>query len=118
LPIFQASSELIIPKKGITLQVLCQYDPDSERSSLEITPIASQMKPPNGRFSVTMGWLILSDYPIWAKTKPPNGRFFGDHRGRFLVIFPTKSGFIELKEQKDINPGIILECSGVINRCR
>jgi hypothetical protein len=25
----------------------------------------------------------------------------------------TKSGFIELKEQKDINPGIILECSGV-----
>jgi hypothetical protein len=31
------------------------------------------MKPPNGRFSVIMGWLILGDYLIGDQTKPPNG---------------------------------------------
>jgi hypothetical protein len=33
------------------------------------------MKPPNGRFLVIMGWLILSDYSIGDETKSPNGRF-------------------------------------------
>jgi hypothetical protein len=37
--------------------------------------LGRQIKPPNGRFLVIIGWVVLSDYSIGDKKKSPNGRF-------------------------------------------
>jgi hypothetical protein len=38
-------------------------------------PLGRQIKPPNGRFLVIIGWLVLDDYSIGDRKKSPTGRF-------------------------------------------
>jgi hypothetical protein len=40
-----------------------------------IITLGSQMKSPNGRFLVIIGWVVLSDNSIGGKKKSPSGRF-------------------------------------------